>query len=117
MKRGFWLFVGFVSLALGAIGVVLPVLPTTPFIILAAFAFGKSFPALQIWLEKNRTFGPIIAKWKEEGAIALRYKVLALSMMGGAFALSLALQFSFWVLIIQAVCIAAAASFIVTRPN
>ena len=115
--RLFWFMVGFAALVLGAIGVVLPLLPTTPFIILAAFAFGKSSPRLEAWLENSATFGPMIANWRAHGAIAMRYKLIALGMMGGAFVISVLLQMSARVLIIQAVCLAAAATFILTRPS
>jgi len=115
--RAVWFTVGLTALAIGGIGVVLPVLPTTPFVILAAFAFGKSSPALARWLEESKTFGPIIADWREHGAIAPRFKVFALVMMAGAFLLSVAMSLSTTVLVIQAVCMAAAATFIISRPN
>ena len=115
--RAVWFTVGLTALVLGGIGVVLPVLPTTPFVILAAFAFGKSSPALARWLEESKTFGPIIADWREHGAIAPRFKVFALVMMAGAFLLSVAMSLSTTVLVIQAVCMAAAATFIISRPN
>ena len=117
MRRGFWFTVGVVSLALGAIGVVLPVLPTTPFVILAAFAFGKSTPALQLWLENHQTFGPMIIDWREHGSISPRYKIIAISMMVAAIVLSIAMGVSTIVLAIQAICIIAAGSFILTRPS
>ena len=117
MKRSFWFALGIVSLALGAIGVVLPVLPTTPFVILAAFAFGKSSPRLQAWLENNPTFGPMIEDWRDNGAIATRYKIMAMTMMAGALLLSVYLSVPTYVVAIQAICIAGAATFILTRPG
>ena len=117
MKGSLWLIVGMLSLALGVIGIILPVLPTTPFIILAAFCFGKSSPKLQAWLENNKHFGPIIADWRENGAIETRYKLTAIVMMAAAFALSLLMQVSPAVLVIQAVCMIGAAIFILTRPS
>ncbi len=117
MKRSFWFVAAVVSLGLGVIGIVLPILPTTPFVILAAFAFGKSSPRLQAWLENNSTFGPMIADWRDKGAIATQYKVLAVIMMAAAFLISLSLGVPSFVLVIQAACIAAAATFILTRPG
>lgn len=105
------------ALALGAIGAVLPILPTTPFVILAAFAFGKSSPRFQAWLENSKLFGPIIADWRANGSIALPYKAIALTMMGAVFALSIYNGWPALVLVIQAVCIAGAATFILTRPS
>ncbi len=117
LKRLFWLCVGGIALALGAIGAVLPVLPTTPFVILAAFAFGQSSPRLQAWLENSETFGPMILEWRDHGAIAPRYKVMAVTMMAAAFVLSLVLGVKPLVLIIQAVCLSGAALFVLSRPN
>lgn len=116
-KRWFWLAVGWCALALGAIGVVLPLLPTTPFVILAAFAFSNSSPRLKAWLENNNTFGPIIADWREHGAIATRYKAIACVMMAGALSLSFLLGAPTWVLVVQGICITCAAAFVLTRPG
>jgi uncharacterized membrane protein YbaN (DUF454 family) len=117
LKRAFWFSVGMLALALGAVGVILPVLPTTPFVILAAFAFGKSSPTLHAWLENNATFGPLIADWREHGAIAPRIKMLACSMMLAALGLSLIMGVNTRVLIIQSICLAAAATYVLSRPN
>ena len=115
--RAIWFAVGCSALALGVAGVILPVLPTTPFVILAAFAFGKSAPRLEAWLEESRTFGPAIADWRAHGAIALRFKVIAIAMMSGAFGLSIAMSVAPIVLIVQAAAMIAAAAFILSRPS
>ncbi|MEM6577098.1 MAG: YbaN family protein [Pseudomonadota bacterium] len=117
MTRAIWTFLGFIALSLGAIGVVLPVLPTTPFVLLAVFAFAKGSPRLEAWLRGHRVFGPIILEWDTKGAIAPRYKTIAIAMMAGAFAASVILDLSQTVLVIQAVCILGAAAFILSRPN
>lgn len=115
--RGLWFLAGCAAVALGAIGAVVPVLPTTPFVILGAYAFGKSSPRLQDWLESSAVFGPIIADWQDHGAIAPRYKTLAIVMMGTFFGFSVMSGFAPVVLAIQAVAMAAAAAFILTRPG
>lgn len=117
LRRAFWFAVGTLALLLGALGVILPVLPTTPFVILAAFAFGKSSPALHAWLENNATFGPLIRDWRENGAIAPRIKALACTMMISAFALSLVMGVNGRILLIQAICLSGAAAYVLTRPN
>ncbi len=116
-KRCAWFTIGWITLVLGAIGVVLPLLPTTPFVILAAFAFGRSSPRLLFWLENNQTFGPIIAEWRVNGAIAPRYKAMAIAMMLAAFTASVVMGVALLVLIIQGVCMLVAAIFILSRPN
>ena len=117
LGRAFWFAIGSIALILGTIGIVLPVLPTTPFAILAAFAFGKSSPAVEAWLERNRYFGPIIADWRANGVIAPRYKSIAVVMMCGAFIMSIALSVAPIVLIVEAVCLSGAALFVLTRPS
>ena len=116
-QRGFWFAVGWAALALGAVGVMLPILPTTPFVILAAFAFGKSSPRLRAWLENSRAFGPVIADWRSHGAIAPRVKALAIAMMVAVFGISVAMGLALFVLVVQAGCMTVAAAFILSRPS
>ena len=117
VARPLWCLLGAVALLLGAIGVVLPLLHTTPIIILAAFAFGKSSPRLETWLVNSETFGPMIADWRAHGAIAPKYKRIALGMMAAAFILSVLMGLAAHILLIQAVCLSGAATFILTRPS
>ncbi len=112
-----WFTVGVTALALGALGALLPVLPTTPFIILAALAFGKSAPRIQDWLENSRSFGPVIADWRANGAIAPRYKLIAIVMMTAVFAVSVIASLAPLALAVQAACLTGAAAFILSRPN
>ena len=74
-----WLYLAFacVMLALGIIGIVLPVLPTTPFILLAAWAAARGSTRLHRWLIKHRTFGPLIRDWQAQGAVRRSNKWLA----------------------------------------
>ncbi|WP_422368575.1 YbaN family protein [Pelagibius sp.] len=116
-RRAAWFAVGVAALALGAAGVFLPLLPTTPFVLVAAFAFGKSAPVVADWLRDSRIFGPVIADWQAQGAIAPRFKALAIVMMAAVFLLSVALSVSAFVLVVQAICITGAAAFILSRPN
>lgn len=117
VSRLLWLSIGWSALGLGAAGVVLPLLPTTPFVLLAAFAFGRSSPRLAAWLERNRHFGPAIGAWRANGAIAPRHKRLALAMLALVFGLSLLLAVPAHALVLQAAALGAAAIFILTRPD
>ena len=72
---------GFVLLALASIGVVLPLLPTTPFVLLAAACFAKSSPKLHQKLLNHRIFGPIIQKWELERCVSRKTKCIAISSM------------------------------------
>jgi len=115
--RPMWLILGLVSVALGVLGIVLPVLPTTPLMILAAFFFSKSSPRLEQWLLRHHVFGPVITDWRESGAISPKIKAIATGTMGVVFLLSLIMGVKPFVLNIQAVCLGGAAWFVLSRPS
>lgn len=116
MSRYIYLVLGWLAVAVGAIGVVLPVLPTTPLMILAAFLFTKGSPRARSWLIDHAHFGPHIQNWEGQRAIAPRAKRLAVITMAVVFAISLMLGLKWWVLLIQGACMGPAAIFILTRP-
>ena len=76
-----WISLGLLSLLLGGLGVVLPLLPTTPFILLAAACFAKSSPRMHGWLLHSELFGPMLRDWEKNKCVSRRVKVLALLMM------------------------------------
>lgn len=115
--RLLWLSLGLIALALAIAGVVLPILPTTPFLLVAAFAFARSSPRLHAWLLHHRTFGPVIETWQQHGAIPRRAKKLAVAMIVGAFLLSVLLGLPAYVLGLQAMVLTAVTLFILTRPD
>ncbi|MDA5093980.1 YbaN family protein [Aliiroseovarius sp. KMU-50] len=117
MSRFFYIALGWGAVGLGVLGIVLPVLPTTPFLLVAAFAFGKSSPRARNWLIEHAHFGPPIRDWEERGAISRRAKVLATSMMALVIAFSIWKGLPLWVLVLQGVLISAGAAFILTRPD
>lgn len=115
--RLLYLIAGLISLGLGLLGVVLPILPTVPFLILAAFCFAQSSEKLHNWLISHKVFGPPIMDWRERGAISLRGKQLATASVAFVFGLSLVLGVRPLVLIIQAVALSLVMLFIWTRPS
>ncbi|MGH1578043.1 YbaN family protein [Planktotalea sp.] len=115
--KALWFSLGALALTLGALGVVLPVLPTTPFVILAAFAFGKSSPRLHAWLLNSRFFGPMIKDWEAHGVIPTKVKWLACSMMGAVFLFSLYAGAPKAVIIGQAIGISLGAAYVISRPG
>ena len=76
--RAIYFLLGLFSLALGAVGVVLPLLPTVPFMILAAFCFARSSPALEQRIVEHPALKPHIVAWREKRAISKRGKSAAL---------------------------------------
>ncbi|MEQ9692795.1 YbaN family protein [Shimia sp. SDUM112013] len=115
--RYLWALLGLLSLALGAIGIVLPLLPTVPFLLLAAFFFARSSERLHYWLLSHPTFGPPIEDWQTRGAISLAAKRLATVSIAIVFSISLAMGLRPALLAIQAVTLSCVMLFIWTRPN
>jgi len=85
IARALLMAIGIASLAAGIVGVFLPVLPTTPFILLAACCFSKSSPRLHAWLRANPVFGQMIRDWQAGGVIRLPAKRLATFFMALSF--------------------------------
>ncbi len=75
-----WL-AGTVSLALGLIGVVLPGLPTTPFVLLAAACYAKASPRLHGWLLNHHFLGPMVRDWEQHRSLTRRTKTVAIGSM------------------------------------
>lgn len=115
--RLLWLLLGGLFLGLGLLGVVLPVLPTTPFLLLAAGCFAKSSPRLHGWLLAHPVFGPPIRNWEENGAISRRAKRLAVGSMAAVVAVSVVAGLSWKVLLPQVLLIAVGSAFVLTRPD
>ncbi|PQO24390.1 DUF454 domain-containing protein [Rhodobacteraceae bacterium WD3A24] len=114
--RIFWLCLGMGAIALGAVGAVLPLLPTTPLALLGAWCFARSSPRLHGWLLAHPRLGPPIAAWRDEGAVSRRGKLAAMAAIAASFAISLAAGVGAGVLAVQAAVLGAVAVFLLTRP-
>ena len=117
MIRPLWIALGLLAAGLGIVGLVLPLLPTTPFMILAAACFAKSSPRLHDWLVGHRIFGPAIRDWRDHRAISRKAKRLALTAMAAALLLSVLLGLGWGVLAVQAAVLGVMGSWIWTRPE
>ncbi|MCJ7556913.1 MAG: YbaN family protein [Gammaproteobacteria bacterium] len=76
-----WTIVGLLLLLIAFIGVAVPLLPTTPFVLLGAFCFARSSPRLHRWLLDSALFGPVLQDWESKQCVTLNVKWLALTMM------------------------------------
>jgi uncharacterized membrane protein YbaN (DUF454 family) len=72
---------GCTSLGLGILGIFLPLLPTTPFLLLSAWLFGKSSDRLYAWLLSHKTLGPYIKSYREEKVIPLKAKIVSIALL------------------------------------
>lgn len=107
-----WLFV-----AIGLVGVFLPILPTTPFLILAATLFARSSPRFERWLLEHPRFGQPLTDWRREGAIAKRAKIASVSLMAVSYAMVwLVGPPQIWLKLAIGLILVGCAVFVLTRP-
>lgn len=88
LKRWALVTAGLLSLLLGVLGVLLPGLPTTPFVLLAAACFAKASPRLHHWLVNHRYLGPMVRDWEAHRSLPLRIKWLSTTLMTAMVLLS-----------------------------
>jgi len=101
---------GFLSLGLGILGIFVPLLPTTPFLLLAAYLFFKSSNKLYSWLIKNKYLGSYIENYRKHKAISLRAKIFSLSLLWVTISFSIYYFREQWWLIALLIIIASAVS-------
>ena len=116
MRRLLYLGLGFASVGLGALGIVLPLLPTVPFMLLAAFFFARSSPRLEAWIVEHPRFGPHVRAWRTRGAISPAGKRAALVAFVFSAVLGLVLLPFPW-LLLPATAALIGGSWIATRPE
>ena len=91
MVRYLLLAIGWLSVALGVIGIFLPVLPTTPFLLLAAACFARAYRPFHEWMLGHRWLGPMLKEWYQHGSLPYRTKIVAIATMLVSFGLSILL--------------------------
>lgn len=108
-----WLFV-----AVGVVGVVVPGLPTTPFLLVAAWCFARSSPRFRAWLLGHRLLGPPVQAWQQHGAVPTSAKILAVAMMAASTAYVALFTEAGWPWVVaMALTLAVIAAWLVTRPS
>lgn len=90
MKQFFWKLLGFLSLAMAYVGVVTPGIPYSPFVVFAAYCFGKGSPTMHRWIYSHKIFGPFLIGWENKRVFPLKLKFFMLFMMS----LSLVLMYT-----------------------
>jgi uncharacterized protein len=117
MMPWLWRALGVASVGVGMIGVVVPLLPTTPFLLLAAWAFARSSERLHRWLLHHPRLGPPIADWRERGAVGAGLKLLTVASLLASVGVALAVAAPPLVLILQGVAVVAVGGFVLGRPT
>lgn len=118
LVRGLWLVLGLFFVGLGIIGALLPLMPTTVFLILAVGCFARSSPRMEAWLLNHPRFGPTLRAWRADGAISRKGKIAACSGIALGFLLFvLGAHPSLKLELIVGALMAACAAFILTRPS
>jgi uncharacterized membrane protein YbaN (DUF454 family) len=117
LKRRLYLTLGVCSAAMGAAGVALPLVPTTPFLLVSVWAFSRSSPRLQRWIETHPRFGPPLAAWRERRAIPRRAKALAAAALATSWSVTAVAVGGVLVPVVSGVALSGVALWILTRPT
>ena len=118
LKKPLLLGTGWMCVGLGAVGIIMPLFPTTPFLLVAVWAFSKSSPELAERIRNHRLAGPYVRDWQDEGVIPTGAKIVALTMMAAALGYMIfGAVVPAWAVAIVATVLLAVAVFILTRPS
>ncbi len=98
-----WLVgLGHLCIVLAVIGAILPVMPTTVFVIAAAWCYARGSPRFHSWLVENPVFGPVVRNWEANRAMSRRAKVLAIGMIVATFSLTIGFAIHLWLKVLLA---------------
>jgi uncharacterized membrane protein YbaN (DUF454 family) len=117
MLRAIYVSIGVLCVGLGVLGAVLPVLPTTPFLLVAAWAFAKSSARLERWLLRHPRLGPPIERWRATRAIPLSVKLAAWASMAASLTLMLVVGTPWYAIASAAAVMVVGATYVATRPS
>ncbi|MCB9960456.1 MAG: YbaN family protein [Rhodospirillaceae bacterium] len=115
-----WVYraIGWTCVGLGGVGTVLPLLPTTPFLLIAVWAFARSSPHWADWLRRHRAFGPLLRDWEDGQRIPLWAKIFSSTVMAASLAWMTARADMHWALLaFTALLMSAGAGYVWSRPS
>ena len=116
--RSLYFLLGWSFFGLGALGTLVPGLPTTPFMLLALWAFSKSSQRFHDWLYAHPLFGPPLQQWRSHGVIPGKAKILAIATMAVSLVyLAFFTDINLWIKISTALVMLYGAAFILTKPS
>ena len=117
LARPLWLAGGLVSVGLGAVGAALPILPTVPFLLLAAWFSARGSTRLHAWLYGHPRFGKLLIDWETQRAVSRRSKLIAVSMLAVSAVVMYHRLDNPWLLAGIGLLFAGVAVFLLTRPE
>ena len=114
-----YLFIGLGSffVCLGFIGIIIPGIPTTPFLLLSAWFFSKSSSFLENWLINHKLFGPLIRDWNEHKSISRKSKIVAVIIIIPTFAFSIYSSLNMTIDILLGITCISLCAFLISRPE
>lgn len=116
-RNFFYLILAYFSAGLGIIGAFLPLLPTTPFLLLAAWAATRGSPELHRWLYEHPKYGPQLIAWEEKRAVATEAKILACTLATSSWIIMLLMTDGWLVPTVTGILFVCGGTFLVTRPS
>jgi uncharacterized membrane protein YbaN (DUF454 family) len=115
--RALFFIAGTITLVLGAVGIVLPILPTTPFLLLALACYCRSSERMTYWILNNRYFGKYIRNYREGKGISLKTKLYAIATLWISISISIIITLNIWVALILFTIAAAVTIHLVRLPT
>jgi len=118
LTRGLYLLLGILCVGIGLVGVVLPGLPTTVFVLIALWCFTKASPRLEAWLRQHTVLGPFIRDWERDRTVPRRAKVLAgVTMLASVLLAWWGFGIPGWAVALMVATMGPAFVYIATRPE
>ncbi|WP_455474218.1 YbaN family protein [Bartonella sp. B30(2025)] len=116
--RIFYCVIGWIMIVLGFIGIILPIVPTIPFLLIASWCFSRSSPQFHDWLNNHRILGAFITQWKEKRAIPIFIKVfVVVSMTSGLLMFWVTIHPSLWLTLSVVAIFLLIVTYVITRPS